>query len=397
MTTTIAASNSRFTIGEAIAFTTADTLNVLNDGYLASQTSYGAVFRGTFSPTVQVYACNVSGSIYSAAGNAVALIDGHLNLSVKAGGVVSGGLVGAAFYGGGFVVNDGTIAGKNAGLMLADWATFDVRNHGQITGSSGVAISFEPQARGFHTIENSGMILGSIVDRSTSTDSTQSITNTGLIVGALYTGKGNDIVDTSGGEIRDSVAYLESGNDTYKGGKFEDVVNGGVGNDTMRGGDGGDLLIGADNNDYLYGGAGADQLYGNMGRDVIVTDNGVDDLARDRIDYNDVRESGATAATADIIYSFRTAAEGKAGRTDVMDLSGIAAKGGSANEAFTLLTTAGAAFTGATGQLRYVRTDNTGTANDYTMVYADVNGDKSADFALKFIGLETFQKADFIL
>jgi serralysin len=63
----------------------------------------------------------------------------------------------------------------------------------------------------------------------------------------------------------------------------------------------------------------------------------------------------------------------------------------------TLLATAGAAFTGTAGQLRWFKEDVAGTANDNTIIVGDVNGDKIADFEVEIDGLFKLSRSDFVL
>ena len=50
-----------------------------------------------------------------------------------------------------------------------------------------------------------------------------------------------------------------------------------------------------------------------------------------------------------------------------------------------------AAFTGLAGELRYE------VAQGHTYVYADVNGDKTADFAVDLFGVRQLTQTDFSL
>ena len=82
---------------------------------------------------------------------------------------------------------------------------------------------------------------------------------------------------------------------------------------------------------------------------------------------------------------------------DRIDLSTIDAKSGTKkNDAFQFI--GNAAFTGASGQLRYETVDLAGTADDYTRILGDVNGDRIADFEIILIGnTAALQPTDFIL
>ena len=82
---------------------------------------------------------------------------------------------------------------------------------------------------------------------------------------------------------------------------------------------------------------------------------------------------------------------------DIIDLSTIDANGAAAGDTFSFLATKGAAFTGAAGQLRWFQSDAAGTASDVTIIEADINGNRVADFQIQLTGLKTLTAADFIL
>ena len=48
-------------------------------------------------------------------------------------------------------------------------------------------------------------------------------------------------------------------------------------------------------------------------------------------------------------------------------------------------------------QLRWVQDDQSGTANDKTLVMGDLNGDRIGDFVLEITGLHTMRAVDFLL
>jgi Ca2+-binding RTX toxin-like protein len=69
-----------------------------------------------------------------------------------------------------------------------------------------------------------------------------------------------------------------AGNDTFKGGGGNDVIELYKGNDHGIGGDGFDALIGDGGNDKLEGGAQKDDLMGGTGRDILLGGSGADRL-----------------------------------------------------------------------------------------------------------------------
>lgn len=158
------------------------------------------------------------------------------------------------------------------------------------------------------------------------------------------------------------------------------------GNDTMTGSTGRDALYGDAGNDVLSGRAGKDTLIGGAGADKLT--GGADS---DFFQFNSTAEIGKSLGNRDIITDWDPAA-------DYIDLRNIDAKTGTAaNDAFTFLAIKGTAFSGTKGELRWYQEDNSGTANDRTLIAGDVNGDGTADFVLQLTGLHTMRAVDFLL
>ena len=107
--------------------------------------------------------------------------------------------------------------------------------------------------------------------------------------------------------------------------------------------------------------------------------------------YVYLTDTGKTAPTRDIIQDFAQGA-------DKIDLALSDANwGGAGNGTFVLQTTAGAAFSGAAGSLRYVFEDLAGTASDKTIIEGDINGDLVADLQIELNGLTALVESDFYL
>lgn len=229
----------------------------------------------------------------------------------------------------------------------------------------------------------------------------------------LDAGAGNDAL--SGGD-NDDVLIGGAGNDTLDGGAGSDTASyasgsaavrvslaitgaqatGSAGNDTLTGienligSTGADLLIGDGGANVLDGGNGADQLSGGGGADILIGGGGRDMLAGG--DGGDVFRfaassdpAGATATTADVILDFNIA------QGDRIDLSGIDAvkQTASMNDAFTWIGSA--AFTKVAGQLRYAVTNGVG------LVSGDIDGNGTADFAIRIEKAPALTALDFIL
>ena len=147
-----------------------------------------------------------------------------------------------------------------------------------------------------------------------------------------------------------------------------DTLTGLGGDDTLTGWSGNDRLYGGDGADTLRGGAGADKLDGGAGDDIFV--------------FAALSDSRVAATDRDTIYDLTPG--------DRIDLSAIDANGTAAGKGtFTFIGTE--AFHGKAGELRYLK-----TASD-TYVYADTNGDRTADFAIHLDDAVTLGRAHFLL
>jgi serralysin len=153
---------------------------------------------------------------------------------------------------------------------------------------------------------------------------------------------------------------------------------------TITGNTGNNKLFGLAGNDTLLGGAGNDILTGGAGKDTMTGGAGADDY-----DFDSVADIGK-GATRDVITDFVTG-------IDDIDLSTIDANGAAAGHTFTFLAAKAAAFTGAKGQLRWFQQDETGTANDKTVIEGDIDGNKVADFQIELTKLIAVKAVDFIL
>jgi Ca2+-binding RTX toxin-like protein len=196
-----------------------------------------------------------------------------------------------------------------------------ILNSGTISNPLAIAIFVSQNDREATTIVNSGTISGrsadgNVIEFVTAADSLATpndrITNTGLIIGSIDMGAGDDVYDGIGGRITGTV-YGGAGNDRYRisdsafitfdiGGDFDLVEStvsyallGGIeflrllGSDDLNGtgngqsnrisgNNGNNILTGLLGNDTLFGRAGDDRLYGNFGNDVLLGDEGNDQL-----------------------------------------------------------------------------------------------------------------------
>jgi hypothetical protein len=199
-------------------------------------------------------------------------------------------------------------------------------------------------------------------------------------------GSGKDTLDF---RLLSGSAVIDMGLGTYTlsqsqdDGAFSEVeqvimTNGG---DTVTGSSRNDIIQAAKGNDTVNGGAGNDFIAGNYGRDTLTGG-----LGNDTFDYNALSESSTTSSIRDIITDFKTSG---ADKIDLGTLDANATIGG--NQAFSFLTTLGAAFTAA-GQVRYTQSGGN--------TFVDVNTDANLatiEMQIQLTGLKTLVTADFVL
>jgi Ca2+-binding RTX toxin-like protein len=167
-------------------------------------------------------------------------------------------------------------------------------------------------------------------------------------------------------ELLGTVDYLAVSALDLGGNELANTIVGNNGANALSGFAGSDSLTGLGGNDVLFGGAGQDFLSGGAGADT----------------YLYTAASDSEAGGADTILDFSPG-------SDRIDLSGIDANSNNGTEeAFTAI--ASGAFTGKPGELRWE------ASGSQTFVYADLNGDGTADFQITVnaLGLTT---ADFVL
>lgn len=202
----------------------------------------------------------------------------------------------------------------------------------------------------------------------------------------------NELANTLWGNTGNDALNGQAGNDTIYGGAGNDRIYGSTGYDRMIGGSGNDDLQGGDNRDVVTGGTGSDRLGGGAGNDYLSGDIGRDLLTggtgRDTFDFNAASETGLNA-TRDIVTDFAL-------HWDVLNLGSIDAKvSTSGNNKFVFIGQQ--AFHGVEGEVRFLTLDRTGAALDRTIVEADTNGDRKADFQIEIYGLKALTAVDFVL
>lgn len=187
--------------------------------------------------------------------------------------------------------------------------------------------------------------------------------------------------------VTDVVGITKTGTifgDTINGTSEQDVLDGGWGNDVLNGLGGNDRLIGGLGDDTLNGGDGDDVLIGGSGRDTLTGGAG-----KDIFRFESTLDS-PNSLMRDVITDFRSG-EDKIDVSAIDANTSIFARG---DQAFTLLSTPGAKFTGA-GQLRFSYQMIGG--KEYTVVEGNTDALGIADFSIALLGHHNLTANDFYL
>ena len=140
-------------------------------------------------------------------------------------------------------------------------------------------------------------------------------------------------------------------------------------------------VFGGDGNDRLTGNVAANALSGGRGQDVLAGGKGDDSFL-----FHVINDS-LNGKSHDLISDFA--------KGDLIDLSDIDTKAADGDQGFKFI--GGQGFTGKAAELDFNLIDKKGTANDVTEIYADLDGNKHADFQIELSGLHTLAKGDFML
>jgi Ca2+-binding RTX toxin-like protein len=185
----------------------------------------------------------------------------------------------------------------------------------------------------------------------------------------------------TGGEGTDTLLSIEG----IVGSSFADALRGSNGTNNLRGERGNDRIEGNGGNDVINGGAGIDMIIGGSGRDTMT--GGAD---RDVFDFNVRTETGISSTTRDVIVDFQHLVDD----INFRDIDASTLLVGNNN--FVWRGT-GSFTTSAAGEIRFVKYNNPGTANDYTIIFGDTDGDTASEFQIQLRGLINLTSADFVL
>jgi Ca2+-binding RTX toxin-like protein len=175
---------------------------------------------------------------------------------IRAGAAVTGVNQGAVVIAGhgSTLSNDGEIWGHTYGLAMIGSAAHghsSVTNAGTIRGDA-YGITRSQSDTEALVITNTGTISGgefSFYDHGAS--ASERIVNSGLMVGGVSLGAGDDFYDGRRGELQGSILG-GAGNDVLFGGDEAESLSGGSGSDTLDGGFGADTLAGGDGSDAYF-------------------------------------------------------------------------------------------------------------------------------------------------
>jgi Ca2+-binding RTX toxin-like protein len=287
----------------------------------------------------------------------------------------------------------GEVVGSSYGILIDQYLPISgervtVGETGSVTGSYGIYIDASGSS-----VENEGVIRGDIwsVSINGNANSGQSsLFNSGLIVGGILRDGSEGFELVNEGVIRKDLgndfAYIGTGTGDES---LENsgVINGnivfGEGNDVYDGRDGilkNAYVVGGLGNDTLLGGARDEEFIGGIGADILKGGAGAD-----RFGFDD-GDSTAAKAGRDVIKDFSQA------QHDLIDLAfvdSIPSNGIDNDDEFNFIGKQ--AFSGQAGELRF----SAFGAN--TLVSADLDGDKLADFAIELQGRHNLVADDFVL
>ena len=149
-------------------------------------------------------------------------------------------------------------------------------------------------------------------------------------------------------------------------------------------------IIGTNSSDTIFGSNGANRITGSGGDDFLTGRGGADVFV-----WRSAAEGAFDAENGDVILDFTQS------QRDRIDLSGIDAVAGGANDAFVFL--GGGAFTGQAGQLRFGDReelgdiDGDGDGDFITLLSGDVDGDGAADFGIRLLNVSSLNLSDLVL
>lgn len=288
------------------------------------------------------------------------------------------------------VVTDADGGANLLGFSGADASFFEIVGNALFL-KAGTALNFEAKSQYAVSINVDGL-LGSPLATDVSADFILTVLDRVETIrgtprpDVLSGGIGADFIIGLAGDDR---IVANAGNDIIYGNEGDDHIAAGAGNDTVFGNLGDDRIIGGNGDDMIRGGAGLDRMSGGGGAEDFIFRSASEASSGLRADFPVVRGTADDGAgLRDVIIDFETG-------VDDIDLSAIDANADRAgDQAFRFL---GTGETNGAGSLIYRTFNATGTANDKTVIYGDINGDARIDFQIELTGIKTLTAADFVL
>ena len=154
-----------------------------------------------------------------------------------------------------------------------------------------------------------------------------------------------------------------------------ETLTGGAGMDGFYAMGGNDTVSAGGGNDFIDAGSGKDRMTGGSGADVF--------------DLDVAGSTGNGSQTRDVITDF-------VHLVDDFDFAGMdasTARGG--NNAF-VWRGAGTFTTSTQGELRFQKVNNSGTSNDFTILYGDRDGDTGSEFQVELRRPATITESDWL-
>lgn len=257
-------------------------LTTADDCFVAAGVTVGSTNNIAISGTGSNHTVNIQGTVVGAS-RAVRLgdngsVDTNAELFIGASGYLAGYSAGNGVVridaSASTIDNAGTIWAGNSGGVAVTIAGASVSTQTELQNSGlieGASIGILHSASEKFLIENSGTITSEdvAIDDVNAGDSVMQVVNTGIIIGDVLLGSGNDRFDTRSGTFKGELD-AGAGVDTVFGSARADRFDGGGDNDTLNGGAGNDRLDGGTGIDTLQGGAGNDTFLVDVLGDLVI-------------------------------------------------------------------------------------------------------------------------------